>query len=298
MGQLVSIGMILIAAATTFAQKSPRASVAGPESSCSVLVGRPTDRSATVSVLSDSDGGAFVEYGVASGAYTSRTEVLQLRASVPVEFELVGLMPDSECFYRLSVQRPSQPGPVHGTEQRFHTARKLGATFTFCIQGDSHPERIGRMYDPDLYVRTLTNVAVDKPDFYFTMGDDFSIERLFEQKSLSQSSVDATYAHQRGFLGIVGKSTSLMLVNGNHEQAAKYLLDGTANNGAAFAGVARTTFYPLPTPGSFYTGNAEPVEHIGLLRDYYAWEGTRSQLLRVHMGRCRVHRPRSVLVYE
>lgn len=128
------------------------------------------------------------------------------------------------------------------------------------------------MYDPDLYIRTLNNVAADKPDFYVTMGDDFSIERLFEQKSLSQSSVDAVYAHQRGFLGIVGKSTPLMLVNGNHEQAAKYLLDDTANNGAVYAGIARTKYFPLPAPDSFYSGNIEPVEHIGLLRDYYAWE--------------------------
>ncbi len=272
MRQLVFIGTILIAAVAAFAKKAPRASVAGPESACSVLVGRPTDQSATVSVLSDSDGRACVEYGAASGAYTSKTGVMPLRAGVPTEFGLVGLRPDSECFYRVSVQRSSQPAAAPGVEQQCHTARKPGAMFTLCIQGDSHPERIGRMYDPDLYLRTLNNVAADKPDFYFMMGDDVSIERLFEQKSLCQSSVDAVYAHQRGFLGIVGKATPLMLVNGNHEQAAKYLLDGTAKNGAVYAGIARTRFYPLPAPGLFYSGNAEPVEHIGLLRDYYAWE--------------------------
>lgn len=272
MRQLMFIGTILITALAAFAQKSPRSSASGPESAFSVLVGRPTDRSATVSVLSESDGRAFVEYGAVSGAYTSKTGPLQLRPGAPTEFELLGLRPDSECFYRVNVQGPSQAKAVPGTEQRFHTARKPGATFAFCIQGDSHPERIGRMYDPDLYIRTLRNVAADKPDFYFTMGDDFSIERLFEQKSLSQSSVDAVYAHQRGFLGIVGRAAPLMLVNGNHEQAAKYLLDGTANNGAVYAGVARTKFFPLPAPGEFYSGNAEPVEHIGLLRDYYAWE--------------------------
>lgn len=272
MRQLVFIGTILIAAMAACAQKSPRASAAGPESACSVLVGRPTDQSATVSVLSDSDCQVFIEYGAASGAYTSKTGVQQLRPDVPTEFELVELRPDSECFYRVRMPRSSQTTAAPGEEHRFHTARKPGATFTFCIQGDSHPERMGRMYDPDLYIRTLSNVAADKPDFYFMMGDDFSIERLFEQKSLSQASVDAVYAHQRGFVGIVGQSTPLMLVNGNHEQAAKYLLDGTAKNGAVFAGIARTKFYPLPAPSAFYTGNVEPVEHVGLLRDYYAWE--------------------------
>jgi hypothetical protein len=270
--QLVFVGTILIVALSALAQKSPRASLAGPESAYSVLVGRPTDHSATVSVLSDSDARAFVEYGFASGAYSSKTEGLPLHAGVPAEFDLVGLRPDSECFYRVIVQRLSSPATAANAEERFHTARKPGGTFAFCIQGDSHPERIGRMYDPDLYIRTLKNVAADKPDFYFMMGDDFSIERLFEQKTLSQATVDAVYAHQRGFVGIVGQTTPLMLVNGNHEQAAKYLLDGTANNGAVYAGLAGTKFYPLPAPGTFYTGNVEPVEHIGLLRDYYAWE--------------------------
>jgi hypothetical protein len=64
----------------------------------------------------------------------------------------------------------------------------------------------------------------------------------------------------------------LFLVNGNHEQAAKYLLDGTENNAAVLAGKARTCYYPLPAPGGFYSGDTEQVQGIGLLRDYYAWE--------------------------
>ena len=66
-------------------------------------------------------------------------------------------------------------------------------------------------------------------------------------------------------------STPLFLVNGNHEQAAGYLLDGTPDNVAVWAQNARNLYYPQPAPGSFYTGNAEPVEFIGLLRNYFAW---------------------------
>ena len=214
----------------------------------------------------------FVEFGPESGQYNGRTPARSLKAGEPVEFELGGLLPDHAYVYRLNFQKIGDGGYEKREECRFHTQRRPGDSFTFAVQGDSHPERPGRMYDADLYVRTLRNVAADKPDFYFMMGDDFSIERLFEQKSLSPASVDAVYSHQRGFVGIVGKSTPLMLVNGNHEQAAKYLLDGTANNGAVYAGRARTKFYPLPSPDGFYSGNAEPVDHIGLLRDYYAWQ--------------------------
>jgi len=266
------LSALLLAAFPAFGQRSARAPEPGPDAALSVLVGRPTDQSAAISVLSDTDAQAYVEFGQAPSSLTRKTATLALRAGVPTEFELTGLKPNAACSYRLALQKsaaaPSTPQP----ERRFHTARPRGSPFTFCIQGDSHPERPGRMYDPDLYIRTLTNVASDAPDFYFTMGDDFSIERLFEQNTLSQPAVNAVYAHQRGFLGLVGNAAPLMLVNGNHEQAAKYLLDGTPDNGAVFAGKARTTFFPLPAPGPFYSGNAEPVEHVGLLRDYYAWE--------------------------
>ena len=61
-------------------------------------------------------------------------------------------------YYRF---RSPQPGP----ENTFHTQRAPGSTSTFGVQGDSHPERLGKMYDPDLYVRNLENVRNDRSDF-------------------------------------------------------------------------------------------------------------------------------------
>lgn len=258
------------------AQQGVRARLAappeeGPHAPFSVLAGRPTADSVALSVLSDAGGRAYVEYDTGEGWPAARTEARPICAKSPLEFELTGLRADAECRYRV-VFEPQAPGAATRVHERtVRTARPRGAEFRFCVQGDSHPERPGRMYDPDLYVRTLRNAASDAPDFHFMMGDDFSIERLFERKSLSQAAVDEIYLRHRGFVGIVGGSAPLMLVNGNHEQAAKYLLDGTADNGAVYAGLARTRFFPLPAPGAFYTGNSVPVEHIGLLRDYYAW---------------------------
>jgi len=62
-----------------------------------------------------------------------------------------------------------------------------------------------------------------------------------------------------------------LLVNGNHEQAARYLLDGTPNNVAVWAQNARNTHYSQPAPDGFYTGNTELVPSIGLLRNHFAW---------------------------
>jgi hypothetical protein len=127
------------------------------------------------------------------------------------------------------------------------------------------------MYDPDLYRRTLGNVQKDQPDFYLLMGDDFSVDPLISRGQLSQQNVDQLYIGQRQFLGAIAGSVPLFLVNGNHEQAARYLLKGTADSAPLFSGRARTRFFPLPGPDAFYTGDAEKVEGIGYLRDYYAW---------------------------
>src|SRR5205807_1227912 len=60
-------------------------------------------------------------------------------------------------------------------------------------------------------------------------------------------------------------------VNGNHEQAAAIHLNGTPDNPAIYSGKARITYFPLPAPDNFYTGDTEPLEFLGLRRDYYAW---------------------------
>jgi hypothetical protein len=81
--------------------------------------------------------------------------------------------------------------------------------------------------------------------------------------------VTQLYINQRQWLGLV--DSPVFLVNGNHEQASLANYDGTPNNVAVWAQTSRNTYYPQPAPDDFYTGNPEPVEHIGPLRDYYAF---------------------------
>ena len=235
------------------------------------ILGRPTDRSIAVSVLAPWEIEFLVEYGVSPGRYAAKTASKKSGAGQPVEIEIDGLKPDTRYYYRLRSRQQRNSDYLEGEENSFHTQRAPGSTFTFALQGDSHPERYGKMYDPDLYLITMNNVSKDQPDFYITLGDDFSLDRLINRNMLSQSNVDQVYAHQRTFLGIVGSSSPLFLVNGNHEQAARHFLDGTPDNPAVLAGRARTRFYPLPAPDQFYSGDPEQVDYVGLLRDYYAW---------------------------
>jgi len=237
----------------------------------SVILGRPTDHSVTLNVLSASPREAYVEYGLRPGNYTSKTEPISLEGGKPREITIDTLARNTRYFYRLRIRTTAEAAYSPGIEGRFQTQRSSGSTFVFGVQGDSHPERGGKMYDPTLYCRTVAHVAKGNPDFYITMGDDFSIERLIERKTLSQEAVDKVYAYQRCFLGLVGNSVPLFLVNGNHEQAAKCNLDGTPKSCAVLAGLSRKRYFSLPAPDNFYGGNAQKVEHLGLPRDYYSW---------------------------
>lgn len=233
----------------------------------SVVLGRPTDQEITLNMLAGDSLEAFVEYGTKAGHFELRSKPVSLQPGTPVEVTLDGLQRDMAYVYRLNSRKPDEKDFAAGAEQSFHTQRAPGSAFTFDIQGDSHPER-PQQYDPALYSQTLRAAAADHPDFYMTIGDDFSVDTL---RSVTPDTVSAIYRNQRLFLGLIGHSAPIFLVNGNHEQAAQYNLDGTPDNVAVWAQTARNRFFPQPAPDSFYTGDAQPVQFIGPLRDYYAW---------------------------
>jgi phosphatidylethanolamine-binding protein (PEBP) family uncharacterized protein len=235
-----------------------------------IILGTPTDRSIAVKVMfAEAQDSAFVEYGAKSGSYAASTPVQQgIAAGVPYDTVLINLNADARYFYRVRSRKSAGASYAASLEYSFHTQRARGRAFTFCIQGDSHPERASQ-FDASLYARTLQTASNDRPDFYMTIGDDFSVDTL---KTVNAATVAERYTLQLPYLGLIAPSAPLFLVNGNHEQAARYLLDGTPNNVAVWAQNARNLYYPQPAPDGFYTGNAEVVPNIGLLRNYYAWE--------------------------
>jgi hypothetical protein len=82
----------------------------------SVILGRPTDRAATLSILADQPLEALVEFSTANFSSAPPTT--------------------------------------------FRTAPAPATPFTFTVQGDSHPERPGKMFDAALDRRALANAAV------------------------------------------------------------------------------------------------------------------------------------------
>jgi hypothetical protein len=238
----------------------PVVDLPNPDFIATEILGRPTNTSVTANIVPARAMELYYEYGTAPGIYTAKTALQNASPGVPLETLIDGLQPNMRYYFRLRYDN------MAGQEHTFMTQRMPGSTFKFGIQGDSHPERVRKEFNANLYNNTLLKAASDQLDFYMTIGDDFSVDQL---RTVSAETVTELYINQRQFLGQVG--APVFLVNGNHEQAAQYNLDGTPDNVAVWAQNARNTYYPQPAPDSFYTGDGEPVEHIGLLRDYYAW---------------------------
>jgi hypothetical protein len=235
------------------------------------VMGSPTTDAVVFNVHSaDQAGNVTLDFGVNSLQYDQQVPTAALQIDKPLELRLQNLKPATRYFYRLRYQASNTKEWVLMPEYEFQTAKPPGQSFVFAIQGDSHPERLKTQFDADLYKRTLLRAAADKPDFYILSGDDFSVDTL-NPATITATQVRERYTLQRPYLSLIGRTSPLFLVNGNHEQAARYLLDGTPNNVAVWAQNARNSFYSQPAPDAFYSGNLEQVPFIGLLRNYFAW---------------------------
>ena len=269
MGAFAGAPLLLRRPQKLFALSSltPR-SLAAPNFTGTEILGCPTDKSVRINAIADTALEVYFEYGTTPSIYTAQTTPAMFAADDPIEIVMDGLQANTRYYYRMRHRAAGSSDPFDARDEyTFVTRRAPGSTFTFAVQGDSHPERASQ-FDAALYTRTLHTVAADKPDFYIMMGDDFSVDNL---TTVTQSTVAGRYTLQRPFLGLVGSCAPLFMVNGNHEQAAGYLLDGTPDNVAVWAQNARNLYYPQPAPNDFYTGNTESVEHIGLLENYFAW---------------------------
>lgn len=239
----------------------------------SLVLGCVTDRSATVSALAQEARQGYFEFGVSSGNASwgkevRRTKPLTLPAGSPVQIAFEDLQPNCQYIYRW-LDRPAGEAAPANREGRFHTQRPAGSTFCFALQGDSHPER-AQMHDPELYARTLRAAAGDRPDFYLCLGDDFSVDTLH---TVTAETVAERYALQHPFLGLVGQSASVFLVNGNHEQTSQFNFNQTdlRHSVAVWGQQARSRYYSLPIPAGFFSGDTTRLESLGPLGDYYAW---------------------------
>lgn len=265
--QLIKFALLVSAASSPFVAAS-----AATPTSLRLMLGRPTNNSVAISLISNRDISAYIQFGTSKTRYSGKSATQKISSGTPSVFDLANLKPNTLIYYRVAYTEPGSSKVRYGARYSFRTQRTKGSSFSFTLHGDTHPERKGKMFNEDLYKVALGNVLLQKPDFHILMGDDFSIDPLINKGQATAQNVDKVYETHRQWLEIIGSSTPIFLVNGNHEQAAAYLLDGTTTNPAVLAGKSRVKYFPLPAPDSFYSADQTQVDGIGYLRDYYAWE--------------------------
>jgi len=238
------------------------------------LLGRPTDRSVTVSAIAGQSVEVFFEYGTAPGATTDVTPSVVYPNGM-IRATIGGLVPATRYYYRMRY-RPEGSIDQHvvGPERSFHTQRATGSTFTFAVQSDSH-QGFGAFYSDALYATTLQNILASQPDFMLDLGDTFSLDASSE----TLATVAQKYLDQRAYFGLAAHSTPVFLVLGNHENEEGWNLDDMGSNVGASLPVlganARKRYFVNPVPNGFYGGSSDPLVGLdgdGLRENYYAFE--------------------------
>ena len=134
--------------------------------SFNTILGRPTADSVTANIIPDRRGEAYLEYGLASGQYTTgQTSIFSCVSGEPVEVVMNGLTSDTKYYYRLQFKLTGSEEWAAGAEHSFRTQRAPGDAFTFTIVADSHLGQYGGQTDfqKSMYQQTLLNVKTKTP---------------------------------------------------------------------------------------------------------------------------------------
>jgi phosphodiesterase/alkaline phosphatase D-like protein len=234
------------------------------------ILGRPTDRSVTLSALFSQDVESYCQLGLAPGDYQTTTPVRTCSAGEPSRVVFTDLQPSTRYYYRSWYRRAGDAGFSSGDERTFHTQRAVGESFTFTIEADPHP--YDKKGSHSLWRLALQNQLADRPDFVIDLGDTFGDDR--DPASLTDARARQLHLATVPFFGLLCHSAPLFLCLGNHEgESGYYLLQTPPENLAAYGTRWRRFYYANPLPGGFYSGNlTEEANGLGLPQNYYAWQ--------------------------
>ena len=241
----------------------------------SVILGRPTDTSITVSTMFNQNVDLIIEYGVQSGGYSNSSSGYTNQANIPDEIDLHNLIPNTKYYYRLKYRQTGTTNYNYSPDYSFQTQRPPGSSFSFTIEADEH------LYDikgvKSLYRISLNNQANDKPDFMMSLGDIFGDDHSYldDTYTITAGELDTLHYNYRPFLGQICHSVPFFIALGNHEGERKHHFNypiPPPNNLPINGTIARKKYFPNPFPNSFYSGNtASELYGVDKPENYYAW---------------------------
>jgi len=235
----------------------------------SIILGRPTDKSISVSLLFDQNTDFYIEYGTSAQTYTKTSSTYFSSANQTYTVTLSDLTVNTKYYYRLRYKNNAVSNFNASTEYFFQTQRNKGEAFTFTVESDEH------LYDKkgirSMYQITLNNQALDKPDFMLSLGDIFGDDHY--PTTITSNDLNLLHKDYRQYLGAICHSIPFYISLGNHEgENDFYLNQNPPNNLAIWGTYWRKYYYPNPSPNSFYSGNMDNEPYgIGSPENYYAW---------------------------
>ncbi|MEY4335751.1 MAG: hypothetical protein RLZZ45_670 [Bacteroidota bacterium] len=232
-----------------------------------ILLGRPTDRSITLNLLSGTDVPVYIEYGKTKESYSDKTSILNLKANKPETITIHGLSADTRYYYRLQYKKGLGSDPfTSGTPHRFQTQRKKGESFSFAVEADPH---LDSNSIPEAYRLTLKNMLEKEPDFMIDLGDNFMNDKL---PLINRDEITKRNTLFRSFFNELTHSVPLFIAIGNHEGETGWKAKPGQDSLPIWARQTRKLYYPNPIPDGFYSGNNTETKGIGYPENYYAWE--------------------------
>ena len=236
--------------------------------SYTIVLGKPTNNSITISALFSLPVEVSVEYGPDASNLINTSASYITRIDTPIEINLTGLNAYTEYFYRLKYKLYNIPSQTNYSNfNHFRTNRSLNESFSFAVEADPHLDT-NTIYAS--YTLTLQNMLANKHDFLIDLGDNFMSEKL---PVINQTEITARHLLYRNYFNEACPSTPLYLVLGNHEGELGWRTNDTGINSlSTMSANTRNLYYPNPSPNAFYSGNNSIEKYVGFRRNYYAWE--------------------------
>ena len=233
----------------------------------SQIIGRPTDTSITVSILSDQSGIVFYEWGEKSKLYSSKSINYNITKGQPIEIDIRGLKSNTRYYSRLAYkQNDTSSVIVYKEESTFITQRAKNTVFSFAVEADPH---LDTNTNPESFALTLKHMLSKNIDFLVDLGDNFMNDKL---PVINETTITDRNILFRNYFSLLNHSAALYIAMGNHEGELGWL-SNTSNAGLpTLAANIRKKYYPNPYPNGFYSGNGTTSSNVGLRENYYAWE--------------------------
>jgi predicted phosphodiesterase len=236
-----------------------------PDHPCDIILGRPTDRSIELRILQSTNGRGHVRYQIEGEDHWMETMPFELTVGQPASVVLESLQPNTAYRYQW-IFVDGQSGETSQQEVAgFHTQRSPGSSFVFSVTSDSH---LDENSSGDVYLQTIRNALVDRPDFHLELGDTFMTGK-YVRPELSKGQ----YLAQRYYLSHLCSSSPLYFVIGNHDG------ESAGRQSMTWATQTRKSLFPNPSPNHFYSGNQSEEADIGHPENYYAWHWGDAQFI-------------------